>query len=230
MTDIDNAKKIAGIKATEFVSDGMIIGLGTGSTVAFAIDHLAERIKSGSLSIRGIPTSIQTALKARALGIPLIAPEECDVIDITIDGADQIDKRLQLIKGRGAAHVRERIIADSSKKLIIVADSSKLCQELSGPIPIEVIPFALHHVFLRLMQMGGSPAIRDGQKKDGPVISDNGNIIIDYFPDIIANPEKLEEIINNIPGVVCCGLFTEFTSKTVVIIGTPSGPEIISKG
>jgi ribose 5-phosphate isomerase A len=227
MIQKDNAKRTAGIKAAEYIRAGMIVGLGTGSTVAYTMEKLAERIKSEGLSIKGVPTSVQTALKARSYGIPLISADEFENIDITIDGADQIDRNLCLIKGRGAAHVRERIIADASKELIIVADTSKLCDELSGPVPIEVIPFALGHVMSRLKQMGGNPEIREGVKKDGPVFSDNGNIIIDYKPGTISDPVQLETTINNIPGVVSCGIFTEFTKKTIVIIGSETGPKII---
>jgi len=227
MIQKDDAKRTAGIKAAEYIKNGMIVGLGTGSTVVYTMEKLAERIKSESLFIKGVPTSIQTALRARSFGIPLISSDEFESIDITIDGADQIDRNLYLIKGRGAAHVRERIIADASEELIIVADESKLCDELSGPVPVEVIPFALGHVISRLIQMGGRPEIREGLKKDGPVFSDNGNIIIDYHPEKISDPIRLESLINNIPGVVSCGIFTEFSKKTIIIIGTENGPKII---
>ena len=143
------------------------------------MDKLAVLIKDG-LTVTGVPTSIQTAMKARERGIPLASLDDVPWIDITIDGADQIDPSLRLIKGRGAAQVRERCVADASDRLIIVADESKLCNQLSGPVPVEVIPFAIAHVRRRLEAYGGSVVIRDGVKKDGPVFSDNGNIILDY--------------------------------------------------
>lgn len=224
-----NEKQAAGYLAADYIKDGMIVGLGTGSTVAYTMERLSQRIKEENLSIKGVPTSIQTMMRARELGIPLVSPGDRQIISITIDGADQIDNQLRLIKGRGAAQVRERIIADASDQLIIVADGSKLCDPLSGPVPIETIPFAMDHVISRLFRMGGEVQVRDGVKKDGPVISDNGNIIMDYFPERIDDPEEMESIINNIPGVVSCGIFTEFSEKTIVIIGESGGTRIISR-
>lgn len=223
----EQAKKRAGYKAADYITNGMTVGLGTGSTVAFTMARLKERMTEEGLSIVGVPTSIQTTMRAGALGIPLIGLEQAEKIDITIDGADQIDPDLRLIKGRGAAHVRERIIADASTRLIIVADPSKICSHLAGPIPIELIPFSLSHVIRRLYELGGTVAVREGVKKDGPVISDNGNIILDYTPVSIPDPTALETAINMIPGVVSCGLFSEFTTKTTVIIGEETGPRII---
>lgn len=221
-----NPKENAGNKAAEYISDNMIVGLGTGSTVAFTMDQIAARIKDG-LRIIGVPTSIQTAMKARDRGIPLASLDDVSRIDMTIDGADQIDPNLCLIKGRGAAQVRERCVADASDRLIIVADQSKLCNQLSGPVPVEVIPFALGHAIKRLEKLGGSVVIRDGVKKDGPVISDNGNLILDYHCGPISDPYGLETSINNIPGVVSCGIFAEFTAVTTVIIGESEGCRII---
>lgn len=226
---IFNEKQAAGYLAADYVKDGMIIGLGTGSTVAYTMERLSQRIKEENLSIKGVPTSIQTMMRARDLGIPLVSPGDNQAISITIDGADQIDNQLRLIKGRGAAQVRERIIADASELLIIVADGSKLCDPLSGPIPVETIPFAMDHVMLRLTRMGGQVQVREGVKKDGPVISDNGNIIMDYYPGRIYDPDEMETMINTIPGVVSCGIFTEFSDKTIIIIGEPGGTRIISK-
>ena len=223
-----NEKQAAGYLAADYVKEGMIIGLGTGSTVAYTMKRLSQRIIEENLSIKGVPTSIQTMMRARDLGIPLVSSGDNPTISITIDGADQIDNQLRLIKGRGAAQVRERIIADASDQLIIVADGSKLCDPLSGPVPVETIPFAMDHVIIRLTRMGGKVQVREGVKKDGPVISDNGNIILDYYPERIDDPEKLETMINTIPGVVSCGIFTEFSDKTIVIIGEPSGTRIIS--
>ena len=223
------AKQRAGHTAAEYVLNGMTIGLGTGSTVAFTMTRIKERIHNEGLNITGVPTSIQTMIRAAELGIPLTGLEQAEKIDLTIDGADQIDTDLNLIKGRGAAHVRERILADASTRLIIVADPSKLCSVLTGPIPIEIIPFALHHVIKSLTEKGGKPVIREGVRKDGPVISDNGNIILDYHPDTPYEPIHLETEINMIPGVVSCGLFAEFTHKTLIIIGEKEGPRIITR-
>lgn len=223
-----NAKENAGCMAAEYVKDGMIVGLGTGSTVAYTMDQLAIQIKEG-LSITGVPTSVQTAMKARERGIPLASLDDVPRIDLTIDGADQIDEKFRLIKGRGAAHVRERCVADASDRLIIVADESKLCTHLSGPIPVEVIPFALSHVTRRLEKLGGTVLVREGLKKDGPVFSDNGNIVLDYHSGQIDNPEDMECVINNIPGVVGCGIMTEFTQITTVIVGEKNSCSILGR-
>lgn len=221
-----NAKENAGCTAVDYIKDGMVIGLGTGSTVAYTMDKLAVLIKDG-LTVTGVPTSIQTAMKARERGIPLASLDDVPWIDITIDGADQIDPSLRLIKGRGAAQVRERCVADASDRLIIVADESKLCNQLSGPVPVEVIPFAIAHVRRRLEAYGGSVVIRDGVKKDGPVFSDNGNIILDYHSGLIDDPVEMESFINNIPGVVGCGIMAEFVPITTVIVGEKAQCRII---
>ncbi|MDD1727819.1 MAG: ribose-5-phosphate isomerase RpiA [Methanospirillum sp.] len=223
-----NPKENAGCRAAGYVRDGMIVGLGTGSTVAYTMDHLAQQIKEG-LRITGVPTSLQTAMKAREHGIPLLSLDDVTRIDLTIDGADQIDPSLRLIKGRGAAQVRERCVADASERLIIVADSSKLCNQLSGPVPVEVIPFALGHVVRRLEKLGGTVVVREGVKKDGPVVSDNGNIILDYHTGPIENPETMESIINNIPGVVGCGIMAEFSGVMTVIVGEPNDCRILGR-
>ncbi len=230
MTDAGNGnpKENAGCTAAEFIRDGMVVGLGTGSTVAFTMDQLALRIKDG-LQITGVPTSIQTAMKARDRGIPLASLDDVTRIDITIDGADQIDPQLRLIKGRGAAQVRERCVADASDRLIIVADDSKLCDQLTGPVPVEVIPFALGHVVRRLEEFGGSVVVRDGVKKDGPVFSDNGNIILDYHTGPIDDPLALESFLNNIPGVVGCGIMAEFSPMMTVIVGEKNGCRILGQ-
>jgi ribose 5-phosphate isomerase A len=221
-----NAKENAGCTAVDYIKDGMVVGLGTGSTVAYTMDQLAVLIKEG-LHITGVPTSVQTAMKARERGIQLASLDDVPWIDVTIDGADQIDPSLRLIKGRGAAQVRERCVADASDRLIIVADESKLCDQLTGPVPVEVIPYALGHVTRRLTSYGGSVVVRDGVKKDGPVFSDNGNIILDYHSGPIADPEGMESFINNIPGVVGCGIMTEFAPITTVIIGEPDKCRIL---
>jgi ribose 5-phosphate isomerase A len=221
-----NPKENAGCMAADYISDGMVVGLGTGSTVGYTMDQLACAIREG-LRITGVPTSIQTAMKARERGIAIASLDEVSRIDITIDGADQIDPELRLIKGRGAAHVRERCVADASDRLIIVADESKIYNQLMGPVPVEVIPFAIGHVIRRLTTYGGSVVIREGVKKDGPVVSDNGNIILDYFSGPIGDPRAMELFINNIPGVVGCGIMAEFSSITTVIIGEQNGCRIL---
>ena len=140
--DIDNSKKNAGYFAADLVQDGMFVGLGTGSTVFFAMERLSERISSEGLNITGVPTSYQATMRAREYGIPLSTLDEHPCLDIAIDGADKIDSSLRMIKGRGAAQTMERCVADASELFIVVADESKMCEKLHGPVPVEVIPFA----------------------------------------------------------------------------------------
>lgn len=213
------AKKSAGYQAADMVKDGMVVGLGTGSTVFFAMERLAERIISEDLTIYGVPTSIQTTLRAEEYQIPLTSLTKHSRIDIAIDGADQVNPKKQMIKGRGAAHLREKIVADSAEKFVVVIDSGKEVEILDAAVPIEVLPFAYGSVVSHVKDLGGVPAIRNGVKKDGPVISDNGNYVLDCAFGMIEEPEKLEEILNNIPGVMGSGIFSKMTEKTIVIVG-----------
>ncbi|MBN1431247.1 MAG: ribose-5-phosphate isomerase RpiA [Methanomicrobiaceae archaeon] len=224
--DIDFSKKNAGYFAADLVQDGMAVGLGTGSTVFFAMERLSERISSEGLDITGIPTSFQATIRARDYGIPLSTLDDFPELDIAIDGADKIDSSLRLIKGRGAAQTLERCVADASELFIVVADESKMCDNLHGPVPVEVIPFALGLFEKRIRELGGIPTIRVGVKKDGPVITDCGNFEVDCDFGVITEPEQLQSLINNLPGVLSCGLFTEFTGRTKVVIGNENGVNI----
>lgn len=213
------AKRAAGYKAADLIKDGMIVGLGTGSTVYYMIERLAERIRKEHLTVQGIPTSFQTALRARESGILLTTLDDYPEIDIAIDGADEVDPAFRLIKGRGAAHLREKCVAAAAKKFIVVVDETKIVKKLGTAVPVEVLPFAITPVLLQLQGLGGKPVIREAVKKDGPVITDNGNIIVDCTFGRIDNPGDLEAEIAAIPGVVESGLFTRYSGKTTVIIG-----------
>lgn len=213
------AKKDAGIRAANMVEDGMIVGLGTGSTVFFAMERLGERIKTEGLRILGVPTSNQTAMRAEEYGIPLTTLTLHPVLDLAIDGADQVDPKKQMIKGRGAAHLREKVVADAAKQFVVVIDSGKEVTGLDAAVPIEVLPFAYGSVAKKLRELGGEPVMREGVKKDGPVISDNGNYVVDCAFGAIADPAGLEAAINRIPGVLGNGIFAAMTAKTVVIVG-----------
>lgn len=212
------AKRSAGYMAADMIEDGMVIGLGTGSTVYYLIERLSERIKDG-LEISGIPTSFQTAIRARKAGIRLTTLDDNPVIDITVDGADEVDPELRLIKGRGAALLREKCVADAAKKFVVVVDEQKIVRQLGAQVPVEILPFAVTPVMMRLRQFGCDPALREGVKKDGPVITDNGNFIADCTFGKIGEPEKLEAALAIVPGVVESGIFCGFTKKTTVIIG-----------
>jgi len=224
----EESKRNAGYHAAGMVEDGMVVGLGTGSTVFFAMERLGERIAGEGLSIVGVPTSYQAAIRARRYGIALSSLDEHPVLDIAIDGADQVDPDLRLIKGRGAAHLREKCVCDAARKVVIVADQTKMVEALSAPVPVEVLPFALESVFRRLAALGASPILREGVKKDGPVITDNGNFIVDCDFGMIDDPGGLEAAIAAIPGALECGLFTAYKEKIWVIVGEEKGCRVIS--
>ena len=225
-SDIDISKKNAGYFAAELIQDGMAVGLGTGSTVFYAMERLSERISSEGLDMIGIPTSFQASMRAREYGIPLSVLDEYPSLDIAIDGADKIDSSLRMIKGRGAAQTLERCVADAADLFVVVADESKMCEKLHGLVPVEVLPFALGLFERKIRDLGGVPSIRLGVKKDGPVITDSGNFEIDCDFGFIDEPELLQSAINNMPGVLSCGLFTEFIDRTKVVIGNENGVNI----
>lgn len=226
--ELEQAKRTAGYRAADMIEEGMVVGLGTGSTVYFTIERLSERIRSG-LKVTGIPTSFQTAIRAREAQIPLTTLDDNPAIDIAIDGADEVDLKLRLIKGRGAAHLREKCVAAAAKRLIIVVDDQKVVKKLGAvAVPVEVLPFAVMPVLAELRRIGAVPVIREAVRKDGPVITDNGNFIVDCRFTNLRNPENLEAELAAIPGVVESGLFCGFMKKTTVIIGGQKKVKIIS--
>jgi ribose 5-phosphate isomerase A len=218
----DAGKRAAGRAAADLVENGMVIGLGTGSTVLFAMERLGERIGT-RFSVTGIPTSYQAEIRARALGIPLATLQDYPSPDLAIDGADLVDAGKRLIKGRGGALTREKIVAHAAQRLVIVVDEGKIARSLRGVVPVEVIPFALLPVMAWIEELGGSPALREGAAKDGPVITDNGNFILDCDFGSIGDPEGLEAGLDSMPGVISSGLFTRFTGKTEVLVGKAGG-------
>ena len=218
----EDLKREAGYYAAGMVEDGMVVGLGTGSTIAFAMERIAERIREG-LRIQGVPTSYQAEIRARELDIPLTTLDDYPELDLAIDGADQVDGRLRLIKGRGAALTREKCVAAAAEELVIVVDESKIATILTAPVPVEVIPFALRPVMLGIRALGGDPVLRQGIRKDGPVITDNGNFILDCSFGSIEDPDRLEGLLSLMPGVLSCGLFCAFADKTTVVVGKSDG-------
>jgi ribose 5-phosphate isomerase A len=221
----EEEKEAAGRAAAKLVRDGDVVGLGTGSTAYFAITALGERVKSG-LKIVGIPTSLQTADLARAVGIRLTTLDEHPEIDITIDGADEVDKNLNLIKGGGGALLREKVVASASKRMVVVADSSKVVSVLGKfPLPVEVISFARPVVEKKITALGASTKLR--MARDGnPYITDNGNQILDCSFGKITDPAALARSISDMPGVVEHGLFIGLA--TSVVIGRGSAVEELS--
>lgn len=213
-------KQEVGRVAANRVKSGSIVGLGTGSTTAFAIQFLGDRLKSGELTdIKGVPTSFQASVLAKQYGIPLTTLDEIDRIDIAIDGADEVDPQKNLIKGGGAAHTREKIVDSLATEFIVVVDSSKLVDRLGStfPLPIEVLPLAITPVTHAIEKLGGKPELRMGIKKDGPVITDQGNMVLDVTFGAIDHPAELEKTLNNIPGVVENGLFIGVA--TLILVG-----------
>jgi ribose 5-phosphate isomerase A len=227
---LEEAKKKVAYEAVQHVKDGFIVGLGSGSTAAYAIEALGERIKRERIRVLGVPTSYQAFLLAVEHGIAVTTLEEHPIIDVDIDGADQIDPKLNLIKGMGAALAREKIVASASKQNIIIADASKKVKALgenNHPVPVEVLPFAITFVKRRIEAAGGKAVLREGKSKLGPVITDNGNAIIDAFFGVINNAAELEQKLKMIPGVVETGLFTHLADTAYV--GTASTVEKIER-
>ena len=227
---VEKEKKNAALEAVKHVKDGFIVGLGSGSTAAYAIEKIGNRMKLEKLRVLGVPTSYQAFMLAVKHTIPITTLEEHPTLDLTIDGADQIDEELNLIKGMGGALAREKIVALASKKLIIIADENKkvkILGENDHPVPIEVLPFATSLVMRKIEEIGGKSTLREGIKKVGPVITDNGNVIIDANFGLIRNPTKLERELKCLPGVVETGLFVNMAS--VVYLGKHSCVEELKK-
>ncbi|WP_226039885.1 ribose-5-phosphate isomerase RpiA [Natrinema sp. DC36] len=223
------AKRRAGERAVEEVEDGSVVGLGTGSTTAHAIRALGRAVDDG-LEIRGIPTSFQSRELALEVGIPLTELDAVDGVDLAIDGADQVvDDRDAtahgaLIKGGGAAHAREKLVDAAADRFVVVADPSKLTDRLERPVPLEVRPDAHTVVAERIRDLDGEPTLRDAERKDGPVVTDNGNLVLDCAFGPIDDPDALATRLSGISGVVEHGLFVGLADATYV--GTDEGCEV----
>lgn len=218
-----NPKETAGRRAAEMVQDGMTIGLGTGSTAYYTLVRLAERIREEGLNLRGVPTSVDTEQKAAEMSIPMVGLEEVSSLDLTIDGADEVDGDFQLIKGGGGALLREKVVASITEKQIIVVGREKLVDRLGRAflLPVEVVPFAVPVVVRRLRALGCEPVKRVTGPGE-PYVTDNHNVILDCrFPDGIEHPAEMERAIGAIPGVVESGLFVDRTH--VVVVGEEDG-------
>jgi ribose 5-phosphate isomerase A len=227
---IQEEKQNAALAAVNHVKEGFVVGLGSGSTAALAIQALGERVKKENLHIIGIPTSQQAFSVAIECGIPITTLDEHPVIDVTIDGADQLTPELFLIKGGGAALMREKIVASASKINIVIADQAKKASVLGEKnqfVPVEVLPFALATVKQKIVALGGKPVVREVKGKLGPVITDNGNTVIDVFFGEIANPAELAVKVKMIPGVVETGFFIGLTD--IVYLGVSDKVEKIEK-
>jgi len=218
--DPELSKKSAAAKALEYVEDGMVLGLGTGSTANYFIEFLSKKIKEENLKIVGIPTSKRTQELATRLGIKLSTLEQHQP-DLDVDGADQIDAEFNLIKGGGGAHTREKKVATASKRFIVIADPSKLVDSLDWAVPIEISPSARERVEQKLTEMGGEPRLRENFTTDG------GNLILDTKIEI-PNALELESRLNAIPGVIDNGIFAKRRPE-LVVIGKGEGTEVMER-
>jgi ribose 5-phosphate isomerase A len=219
----DDQKRRAGERAAELVSDGDVVGLGTGSTAAYAIRAIGRRVADG-LDVRGVPTSFDSRALARQTGIPLRELDEIERIDLAVDGADQVDDDLRAIKGGGAAHAREKVVDAAAERFVVVVDPSKVADALDRPVPVEVLPDAHAVVERDVAGLGGEAALRRGERKDGPVITDNGNLVLDCDFGRVDDPEALASALSTLPGVVEHGLFVDLADA--VYVGTDDGVDV----
>jgi ribose 5-phosphate isomerase A len=229
-------KQQVGLKAAAEAQSGMIVGLGTGSTATWFVRELGRRIREEKLSIVGVSSSLACSLLAKAEGIPLIPPDQAERIDLYVDGADEVSPRKWLIKGRGAAMVGEKLLAEACARFLVIVDEGKLVNALGAkfPVPVEVMPPAARLVRKGIEALGGRPELRMAQGgKDGPVVSDNGNLILDVtFPGRGAHAEPdweaLDAGLNALPGVVGHGLFLRYAAKSTVLVGSPAGVRVLA--
>ncbi|GBF36526.1 ribose-5-phosphate isomerase RpiA [Methanofervidicoccus abyssi] len=227
-TNTEHEKYMAAREALNLIKDGMIVGLGSGTTTNIFIEELGKKITEEELSIFGVPTSFESRILAIKNGIPIVSLDQCDVIDIAVDGADEVERKsLNLIKGGGGCHTMEKIVDYYAEEFVVIVDSSKVVDMLGNktPVPLEVLPSAYSFVLKELLRRDAAPSIRMAERKRGPVITDNGNIIIDVFMDL-KEPEKMEMELNTIPGVVENGIFTKVNK---VIVGHKNKVEILQK-
>jgi ribose 5-phosphate isomerase A len=222
-------KRLAAEAAINHVTDGMYLGVGTGSTVAIFIELLAEKISSENISITTVPSSYGTLLHLHDAGIPTIPLGCVTSLPVAVDGADEVDNQLALIKGGGAALLREKILAEAAQQLVIIVDQAKLVKNLGTrfPIPVEVLPDGLALAMDRIQQLGGSPMLRQADRKAGPVITDNGNFILDVTVPKISNPAQLDQQLKAIPGVIESGLFPD--QADVIYVGQEKGVKLLQR-
>ncbi|MFB6157767.1 MAG: ribose-5-phosphate isomerase RpiA [Haloferacaceae archaeon] len=212
----DAAKRRAGESAAEIPTDGDVVGLGTGSTAAHAIRALGRRVDAG-LDVRGVPTSYQARERAREAGVPLTDLDAVERLDVAMDGADRVaGDGAALVKGGGAAHAREKVVDAAADRFIVVVDPTKLSGSLDVPVPVEVLPDARATVARRIRDAGGEPSLRAAERKDGPVVTDNGNLVLDCDFGTVDDPDALAARLSGVPGVVEHGLFVGLADEVHV--------------
>jgi ribose 5-phosphate isomerase A len=225
----DDAKRAAALSAVTHVKDGCIVGLGSGTTIAYALKEIGRRIREQHLKILGVPTSYQALLLAVKHHIPLSTLDEHPRLDMALDGADQVDGKLDMIKGMGGALTREKIVASASRLNIIIIDETKLASKLgvNQPVPVEVMPFAASWVEAKLRKLSGKPVLREAARKLGPVVTDNGNFIFDVDFGSITRPQELNMQLKELPGVIETGLFVQMAD--VVYVGGKTGVRTLKR-
>ena len=222
MTWREDAKKQVALEAVKHVEDGFVVGLGSGSTAAYVIEEIGRLIRQDGLQVLGVPSSSQAMMVAVQSGVPLTTLDEHPVLDLDIDGADEVDRKLDMIKGGGGALTREKIVASAAKQVVIVADETKLVETLGAfKVPVEVLPFALATAIAEIKKMGGKPLLRQSKGKVGAVVTDNGNYIVDVDFGAIDDAEELNRRLKLIPGVIETGLFIGMAD--IVYLGKADG-------
>jgi len=223
------AKKRAAIEAVKLVKDGFVLGIGAGTTVAYVVKAIGRKIKEEHIRVLAVPSSNQTFQLAKECDIPLTTLNEHPSLDLDIDGADQIDEDLNLIKGMGGALTKEKIVASASKFFVIVADETKLTDVLGRkqPLPIEVLPFALPLVSSKIKMLGGQPILKMSKDGSGPFVTDNGNYVLNVEFGVINNPSQMDRTLRSIPGVIETGLFLGMANMAYV--GTKTGVKVLRK-
>jgi len=217
------SKKFVAVAAARLIQDGMVVGMGTGSTIAFLIEELARRVREEGLKVVAVPTSFQSRILCMKLGIPVRDMQDTANVDLAIDGADEVDPDLNLIKGGGASQTPEKIVAAMAKEFVVVVDESKLVSRLGStfPVPIEVLPSARSYVERAVRELGGDPTMRMAVRKDGPVVTDNGELIFDVRFAPTADLRAVNQALHNIPGIIETGLFFDMSRKVLVGCGGP---------
>ena len=219
----EEAKRRVALEAVKEIQEGFIVGLGSGSTAAYVIQEIGRQILQEGLRVLGVPSSSQAMMLAVQSGIPLTTIDEHPILDLAIDGADQIDQKLNLIKGGGGALTREKIVASAAKQFVVVADETKLVEKLGTDcrVPVEVLPFALASATAGIKELGGKPILRESKGKVGAVVTDNGNYILDVDFGPIDDAEELNRRLKLIPGVIETGIFVGMAD--LVYLGKPDG-------
>jgi ribose 5-phosphate isomerase A len=211
-------KRLVGVAAAGLIADEMVCGIGTGSTVAFLIAELGRRVREEGLRFTGVPTSFQSRILCQQAGIPVADLQDCVALDLAIDGADEVDPGFNLIKGGGAAHTREKVVAAMAGQFVVIVDQSKMVPALGTgfPVPVEIIPVALSFVTQAIKQLGGDPQLRMGIHKDGPVVTDNCQFVLDARFQPKADLREVDRVLHQTPGVVDTGLFFDLATKVLV--------------